>query len=51
MTSEDAIRIRHMLDAATETLAFTKGRNRDNLDTVLEDLEPLYAELEKLLTP
>lgn len=31
-TSEDRIRIRHMLDAIKETLAFTIDKNRDDLD-------------------
>lgn len=33
MTSEDQIRIRHMLDAVTEALAFTIDKNRADLDS------------------
>ena len=29
----DEVRLRHMLDAAHKTLAFTDGRSRDDLDT------------------
>ena len=29
----DEVRLRHMLDAARKTLAFTKGRSRTDLDT------------------
>ena len=32
MTSEDLIRIRHMLDAVKEALAFTINQNREDLD-------------------
>lgn len=29
----DEVRLRHMLDAARKTLAFTNGRSRSDLDT------------------
>jgi uncharacterized protein with HEPN domain len=32
MQGEDAIRIRHMLDAAQEAVSFTKGKKRQDLD-------------------
>jgi uncharacterized protein with HEPN domain len=32
MTPEDLIRLRHMLDAVSEALEFTRGKNRDDLD-------------------
>lgn len=32
MTSEDRIRIRHMLEAVKEALAFTIDKSRENLD-------------------
>ena len=30
---EDAVRIRHMLDAARKALAYSQGRNREDLDS------------------
>ena len=33
MTPEDRIRIRHMLDAIDEALAFSSGKSRDDLDS------------------
>ena len=30
---EDAVRIRHMLDAARRALAYSQGRNREDLDS------------------
>lgn len=33
MHKDDAIRLRHMLDAITEALAFTQGRTRADLDS------------------
>ena len=30
---KDAVRVRHMLDAARKTVAFAKGRSRPDLDT------------------
>jgi hypothetical protein len=32
MRRDDLIRIRHMLDAAKEAMAFAKGRTRKDLD-------------------
>ena len=32
MRNDDAIRLRHMLDAGTEALGFTSGRRREDLD-------------------
>lgn len=32
MRDDDAIRLHHMLDAATEALGFTRGRHRKDLD-------------------
>ena len=32
MLGEDAIRLRHMLDAAQEAVSFTKGKKRQDLD-------------------
>jgi uncharacterized protein with HEPN domain len=33
MREDDRIRLRHMLDAASEALAFAANRNRRDLDT------------------
>ena len=33
MSKDDLIRLRHMLDAAREAMAFTRGRARDDLET------------------
>lgn len=33
MFKDDSVRIRHILDAAREAVAFTKGRSRADLDT------------------
>lgn len=33
MRKDDAIRLRHMLDAAREALSFAHGKNRGNLST------------------
>jgi uncharacterized protein with HEPN domain len=33
MHKDDKIRLRHMLDAAREAMAFTKNRTRTSLDT------------------
>lgn len=33
MSDRDRVRLHHMLDAATKTLAFTQGRTRQDLDT------------------
>jgi len=33
MFEDDSVRIRHILDAAREAVAFSQGRNRADLDT------------------
>ena len=33
MSDRDRVRLHHMLDATTKTLAFTQGRTRQDLDT------------------
>ena len=57
MKPEDLIRIRHMLDAINEALAFTKGKNRDDLDkdrmltlAIIKELE-IIGEAASKLTP
>ena len=57
MKPEDLIRIRHMLDAVNEALAFTKGKNRDDLDkdrmltlAIIKELE-IIGEAASKLTP
>jgi uncharacterized protein with HEPN domain len=51
MRKDDAIRLRHMLDAALEAQAFAAAHSRMDLDivwnTVLEDLPALVVELER----
>ncbi len=37
MPGPDAIRLKHMLDAAEEALAFAAGRSRADLDRVDEE--------------
>jgi uncharacterized protein with HEPN domain len=57
MTPEDLIRIRHMLDAVIEALAFTSGKNREDLDdnrmltlAIVKELE-IIGEAAAKLTP
>lgn len=57
MKPEDLIRIRHMLDAVNEALAFTKGKNRDDLDkdrmltlAIIKELE-IIGEAASKITP
>ncbi len=63
MHRDDAVRLRHMLDAAQEAIAFIRNRMRNRLihayfdidldrvwDTVSTDLPPLIAELEKVIS-
>jgi len=57
MTSEDLIRIRHMLDAVKEALAFTINQNREDLDNnrmltlaIIKELE-IIGEAASKLTP
>jgi uncharacterized protein with HEPN domain len=45
MSSEDLIRVKHMLDAATKAIAFTSGLTRNDL----ESSEPLTLALVRLL--
>jgi uncharacterized protein with HEPN domain len=57
MTPEDLIRIRHMLDAVKEALAFSKDKQRGDLDddrmltlAIIKDLE-IIGEAASKLTP
>lgn len=57
MSPEDLIRIRHMLDAVKEALAFAKGKNREDLDNnrmltlaIIKELE-IIGEAASKLTP
>ena len=60
MAKTGEVRLRHMLDAARETLAFSRGRTREELQEnrlltpgllkcLTEDLPPLAEELERVL--
>jgi len=60
MRKSDVVRLRHMLDAAREAMRFTRGKQREDLNTdrllvfglvkAMEiDLPPLIAALEKAL--
>ena len=55
MTSEDRIRIRHMLDAVKEALAFTIDKSREDLDNnrmltlaIIKELEIIGEAVSKL---
>jgi uncharacterized protein with HEPN domain len=55
MTPEDFIRIRHMLDAVNETLAFASGKSREDLDdnrmltlAIIKELEIIGEAASKL---
>jgi len=57
MTSDDLIRIRHMLDAVTEALEFTKNKNREALNdsrmltlAIIKELE-IVGEAASKLSP
>ena len=57
MTSEDRIRIRHMLDAIKETLAFTSDKSREDLSdnrmltlAIIKELEIIGEAASKLAT-
>jgi uncharacterized protein with HEPN domain len=57
MTPEDLIRIRHMLDAIKEALAFAKDKSREDLDdsrmltlAIIKELE-IIGEAASKLTP
>jgi uncharacterized protein with HEPN domain len=57
MKSEDLIRIRHMLDAIKEVLAFSKDKSRDDLDNsrmltlaIIKELE-IIGEAASKITP
>ena len=57
MTSEDRIRIRHMLEAVKEALAFTIDKSREDLDNnrmltlaIIKELE-IIGEAASKLTP
>ena len=47
----DEVRLRHMLDAAHKTLAFTDGRSRDDLDTDEQLSSPSSAFLRSSAKP
>ncbi len=57
MQKDDAIRARHILDAAQEAVEFTKGRARQDLDTdsmlslALVRLLEIIGEATKVLSP
>ena len=46
MRRDDAIRLRHMLDAAREAITFAQGRNRSDLDTDRQLALSLVKEVE-----
>jgi len=46
MHGDDAIRLRHMLDAAREALSFTRGRSRVDLDADRQLVLALVKEVE-----
>ncbi len=46
MHAHDAIRLRHMLDAAREAMSFARGRVRDDLETDRQLLLSLVKEIE-----
>lgn len=46
MHAPDAIRLRHMLDAAREAMSFARGRVRDDLETDRQLLLSLVKEIE-----
>jgi len=48
MKSEDLIRIRHMLDAIKEVLAFSKDKSRDDLDNSRMLTLAIIKELENI---
>ena len=46
MRRDDAIRLRHMLDAAREAIAFARGRTRGDLDTDRQLVLALVKDIE-----
>lgn len=46
MHAHDAIRLRHMIDAAREAMSFARGRVRDDLETDRQLLLSLVKEIE-----
>jgi uncharacterized protein with HEPN domain len=46
MSKDDLVRLRHMLDAAREAMAFARGRARDDLDTDRQLALALVKEIE-----
>ena len=46
MRRDDAVRLRHMLDAAQEAMVFTRGRSRADLDTDRQLVLSLVKEVE-----
>ena len=46
MRKDDLIRIRHMLDAATEAMSFIKDKNRSDLDRDGSALEKIFQKEE-----
>lgn len=52
---EDAVRLRHMLEAAEKVAAFTQHRSRGDLDILwniaTHDLPALVTELKRLIVP
>ena len=46
MRSPDAVRLRHMLDAAREAMAFAQGKTRADLDTDRQLVLALVKEME-----
>ena len=53
MNKNDAVRLRHMIDAGREALSFSAGKTRKDLDivwqTVTNELPVLICELETSL--
>ena len=46
MRKDDAVRLRHMLDAAREAMGFVRGRTRADLDTDRQLVLSLVKEVE-----
>ena len=46
MRKDDAVRLRHMLDAAREAIGFVRGRTRADLDTDRQLVLSLMKEVE-----
>ena len=51
MPSNDAIRLRHMLDAAREAISFAAGKNRGDLDSDRIRVLALVFDAQRVKTP